>query len=303
MVSRISTLSVFQTAINDIGRSQAELARLTRQVSSGREAANFVEMSGKIGRVQDLERTLARTQGYVDNNNLVISRLNQIETQLTSLEDIATDLISNIITRRSGTVEDSFDLGSFARDQLALVTDALNGQSEGRFLFAGGRTDTPPVGDIINNSNLGSSNQPTGTYYNGDSTIQQVRATDQLTLQYGVTADNEAFQKLIAALHLAVEGHGFDSDTTLETAQTLAEEALDAITVIKSSVNNDIVTLTRVNNLHATLQEELSVVLQDEAGINFEDVAIQLSLNETILLATFQNFARISNLRLVDVLR
>ncbi len=313
MADRISTISIFNNTIRNFGVVQSDIADLTRQISSGREAKDFKDLGNKTRLVLDLESKLLATKGYVSGNQIALIRLNRMNDSLSSLEEIATSLRNNLVNERSAA-GDELPLADFARAQLAQVRDALNNSVSGRFLFAGGRTDVEPVSDIVSTSNLLDDNgvpllplsEGSGTvsanYYLGDNDDVTIRATDQLTINYGITADSAAFQNLIGALHTAIRGEVQDDDDILVSAVDLVNEALDGIVSFRNQVNSNIQIMNGINELHENFKTYLNQTLGDQVGVDVVEATTQLSLNQTLLQATFQNFSRISNLKLVDFL-
>ena len=314
MSDRISTVSIFNNTIKNFGTVQSEIADLTRQISSGREADSFKTLGGKTRLVLGMESQLSSTEGYLNGNEVTLLRLNQMSASLSSLQDIATDLRNNLLTKRSAAGEE-LPLEEISRSQLGQVRDALNASVSGRYLFAGGRTDTPPVGDIDETTNLltsagnllSSTSEDGGTvssnYYSGDEASVTVRATDQLTIEYGITASAEPFQKLIGALNYAIRGEVQNDDDEYELAVDLVNEALDGIANLKNQVNSNIQIINGINELHHNFKTYLGQTLGEQTGVDVVEATTQLSLNQTLLQATFQNFARISSLKLSDFLR
>jgi flagellar hook-associated protein 3 FlgL len=314
MVSRISTASVFTGTIATFGGVQSDMAELTRQISSGRAAKDFKDLGNKTRLVFDLESKLSRTEGQVDGNKLVLIRLNNMNDSMQQLEDIATQFRNNLLTERSGAAT-ALPLADLTKAQLSQVQQALNASVNGRFLFAGTRTDGAPVSDLAGTSNLidASGNNvlptsetigtPSANYYQGDDGEVTVRATDQLTVNYGITADDPAFQKLIGAMHMAIQAETRGDQEELAQAVDLVNEAIDGIINHRNAINNNLQILQSVNELHENFKTYLGQTISEQTGVDIAASTTKLALNQTILQATFQNFARISGLKLVDFLR
>ena len=302
MSDRISTISIFNTTIRNFGVVQGDIAELTRQISSGREAKDFKGLGTKTRLILDLESKLSSAKRYVGDNNIALVRLNGMKESIGSLLQIATSLRNNITIERSAAQND-LPLAELSRAQLSQVRDALNKSISGRFLFSGARTDDAPVGDIVNVSNLSpTTGLPTANYYLGDDGAVEILISDQLTINYGITANNDSIQKLVGALHMAINAEGA-SDGALESALDLVNEALEGVVGLENEVNNNIQIISSTNDIHENFKTYLNQTLGEEVGVDVVEATTQLSLNQTLLQATFQNFARISNLKLVDFLR
>jgi flagellar hook-associated protein 3 FlgL len=317
-LQRVNTSFIFNKTISEFGRVQSDIAKITQQISSGRKASVFSEMGADIRRIQNFETDLSRTQSLIDNNKIVISRLNVQQSALSDLEQIATDLRNFTVQERS-VQANNVPLADLARNLLSSLQDALNRTSEGRFIFGGARVDTPPVENVETQTNLLDTTgapladtslifgTPSANYYRGDTEIAAVKATDQLTVNYGVTANQQPFQDLIGALNLAIRGEGLDStirkDEFMQETVRLATEALDGIVGLQNQTNNDLLTLEKSNDLHEGFKTFLNQSIGEEEGVDVAEASIQLAFNQTVLQASFQNFSRISSLSLLDFLR
>lgn len=307
MIARVSSAAIFQSTISDIGRQQVDLSKLQEQISSGRIASSFKELGTQTNRVFNLERSLAENDQFVRSNNTTISRLKAMELAVSDLEEIASELASNLVIKRSAAGQ-SFDIAQFANVALERVSDALNTQFDGRTLFGGGKTDQPAVNEntLINTSNVDFTTSVVDSgYYQGDNLRFTTQANKQLNIEYGILASDTSFQKLVGALHMAknAETAGGQQQNQLERAVNLVNEAVQELADTRSDINFDVVTLQNVNDLHAQVNVELESTLADVIATDVVEASVLVSQTEATLTATFQTFARISQLSLSDFLR
>jgi flagellar hook-associated protein 3 FlgL len=310
MVGRISTQSQHQQIIKDINNSQTFLADLQRQISSGQRAETFPDLGSSISRTIDLESRIKSADRYQSGNNIVISRLKVMSGSVDSLVKVAQEF-RNIVSQERGASGSIIDLTGTARAGLKKVADSLNASLNGRYLFAGGKTDSPPINlENIQLSNLevDENNNPVGSdlYYDGDGEIFAVQATENLDIEYGVTGNNEAFRYLVAAIHMGIEAEeetGTAKDEKLGDAMTLINQAIDGLTQVNYTVNSNIVTLEDVNSIHAAAGVQLKDFLGKENDSDVVDASIRVSQGQATLTALLQTFARISQLSLTQFLR
>jgi len=304
MVDRISTFSQHRKTVDDVLRVQGNLARIQGQISSGRKASTFGELGSDIRQVLDLESSIKSTGRFVQSNQVVISRLKTMDTSISQLQSLASDLSQQLALERSAVGAD-LDLTEFAKTTLARVSDSLNAQNAGRFLFAGSKTDLPPIAaGALNTSNI-VNEAPSASYYQGDSLKFSTKASLELDVEYGITANDEAFQDLIGALNFAIRSEsstGFGDDD-LQSAIALVESSLDKLGRLSSQVNTDIITLTSVNDQHKRAEINLKESLSDTIGTDVVEASIQAALNEAVLTATLQTFTSLSRLTLSEFLR
>jgi len=302
-VTRVSTAATFQNTIRDFTGLQAESARISEQISSGKKASTFIELNSDIRQVLDFESSIRTIGGFVDSNNIVVSRLGVMDNSVSQIYEILVDMKQNIIAE--GTNPNQIDLTSLARSALEQAASNLDVQQSGRYLFAGSKITTPPSGNIINVSNIDTSGNVDATYYQGDGLKFTINANDQLNVEYGITGDNVAFQNAFAALHSAVaaDDTGGASSVQLQNAQDLIDVALDQILSLRSQIGTDSGILEGANNQHERVKVQIEGQLSDIISTDIAEATIRQSLNQTTLQATLQSFVRLSELKLSDFLR
>src|SRR5690606_21893353 len=105
----------------------------------------------------------------------------------------------------------------------------------------GGKTNTPPViTPVPKNVTPGT---PDTSYYQGDNFIQTARAGENLSLNYGVTAADPAFQEQIAAINTAIEGFKTNDQDLLERALEMNNSAAEGVNTVRARINSNIVAL------------------------------------------------------------
>jgi len=305
----VPTTSLYENTTKSFNRLQGNLAELSAQISSGVKADKFTELGSAISRVADLEGSIKITNRYMEGNNSVIADLKSMDGAVAQLQEVATELLQNLVLKRSPSSE-AISLTNFADAALDQTGDALNTSFNGKMLFSGSKTDKLAVDvDLLANFNVidGKSASP---YYKGDSYVQSIQASKNLNLDYGIKADEEGFKDLIGAINLAVKAEenlnsserGFDDDV-LEESVDMANLAVKGLASIRNKINTDIITLEQTNSVHKRVDLQFNQVLSESIATNIIEATTKVAQNEATLNALFQTFSRISNLSLVDYLR
>lgn len=297
MTDRVSTLSLHNTNLRYMTNSFAELNDLNRQIASGKKYDNYIDLNGKVEQVSNYETQLKRIDSYIDNNSLITTRLNVMNNSLTQLQDIATSFKAEISS--SSALNTEANLAENGRAAIEKILDQLNVKLTGRYLFSGSKTDiapvtNPPVNDIIGVADT--------DYYNGNSDKLNARVTDNLTLEYGITGDDPAFQNLLAAVNTAISAGETNNQNQLQQAGTLLDQAITNLAQTRAKINSDMIIVADANTQHERTKLVFQDSLSQEVSTDIAEATIQLSANETILQATFSSFSRLSALRLVDFL-
>ena len=121
-------------------------------------------------------------------------------------------------------------LQQFATTFQTEIEALLNTQIEGRYVFAGSMTDTVPadLSDVAYTPQAGLPGTFTADtgYYQGDNLTLSIRADDNFELDYGITADNTAFEEMLRSLAY-MDYAGANSDIpVLEESFRLMKSAL-----------------------------------------------------------------------------
>lgn len=309
LVTRISSLGLQQGTLGNIGRLQSELGTTQQQISTGKNASTFKELSarGQTERVLGFENQKKKTADFIRNNTIVSNRVQTYNSSLTNIITVAEQLRNLLVQRRTPTSANSLPLTQLTDSYLSTIKSSLNIEVEGRYLFSGGKTDTRPVDDIESPNYtidpVTSERLFNSKYYEGDNLKLRTQASDTLSLEYGVTANDPAFQQLIGAIHLAVEGDASNNDDTLAEAVDLVSKTITDLSSVQANINNNIAILDQTNAAHTDFNIFLDQSLNEITETDIGSATIRLSSLETTLQASFLAYSRISSLKLSDFLR
>lgn len=294
---RTGDLAQFTRTTGNIQEVQSRLRSAHLKVSTGKAAHSYAELGADSGTLMRTETALKRTEMFAEQNGRLTNELNLMDGALATIEDVAQEFRQLLIARRNDATGAAVKLDLEAQGMIDRVVNALNLKVDGRYAFAGSKTDTPPVdaaamGDPANAS-----------YYNGDDIPLRARIDVDAEATYGVTADARGFRDLLDGLQLAIAGHTADDDGQLRQAAALADTALDGVVAERGAL----ATVTaRVESTRAS-QEGTALYLQDTvSGIVDTDVPAmmaKISQDQVSLEASYSIMSRLSRLSLTDYLR
>ncbi len=318
MVARIGSFANQQLILDATLRTQSQLAETRLQAATGKKSQTFSGIAPDSSRLVNLKNEVAKAEQYIENIATTEKRLKLMNLSLETIDEIAREMRSITVSSLNGEAANTNNLSFVATEFLDQVVELLNQKDDSRFLFAGGKTDTKPV-DLNNGVYTAPTPPPfdavvdTG-YYEGDTTIQQVRIDDGVTVQYGITADQSAFEKVIRALDNIAQ-------TTFTNPITAAEKQVlnDAITLLTEATENngaqktiggfaaDVALDLRSIDIQKDRHEEFINFATDSiSDIENVDPAETLSLlnfQQVQLEASFQIVARLGSLSLANFLR
>jgi flagellar hook-associated protein 3 FlgL len=299
MADRISALTTHARTLRDITLTQIDLAKVNHQISSGKRASSYDELSGAVERVSANQSKISRIDNYISNNKAVSTTLSAMDNSLDQIQKALEDFSSNLVLRRGAATSEQMNFPALAQEALDLIAGALNQNVGGRYIFSGTKTDVKPVDDNIY---LNETGVPDDSYYNGNSESMTARISDSRTLDFGVTGNDAAFQKAFAAIVTAQTADANNESTEFDQAVNLLNEAISEITNVRAKVNSNIASVEAASSEHASMKIYWKQALADDLDTDVAEASIRLAADQTILQATYQVFALTSKLKLSDYL-
>lgn len=186
-MTRVPTHVSGQILLNRIVDLQGAHFDSTLQVNSRQKSQTYAGLSIESFRLISLETIRERADRFNSGNILAEVRAKQTQESANDIERTAQDIIANI---REGAkfrtdVPSSEYIASLRQMRknvvgaLAQIRDTLNVDLEGRFLFAGGREQTPPVDMPVSNFT-----EFEETYDGNDVTFPETRAGNLFNVDF-----------------------------------------------------------------------------------------------------------------------
>lgn len=153
MVTRIATFAAQQSLINKMLTTQSRVFDTQAQVGTEKKSQDYTGIAPDSFRLISIENERARLDQYVKNNSIAETNAKAMVNSVETMDEVLRLLRSEMITFTSR------DLTDASPDDVAAVTDIqarafsalndmeffLNLQVDGKYLFGGGKSDTPPV--------------------------------------------------------------------------------------------------------------------------------------------------------------
>ncbi len=297
-IQRVTTQALHQTTLGDVTRVQSNIANLQNQISSGRKTDNFQGLGNQVEHFVQLESRISKSETYIENNAIVLSRVNTTRVVVDDIIDLVDDIENFIVSSRNVGANESLDFNNQISSMRDRLDEMLNTNFDGRYLFGGTRTNAPPISD---NPVPLTPGVPDANYYEGSSEDVVARVDDNIEINYGVRADAEGFQKVYAAISLAIESEG-GSDPERANALDLIQDGLQDIIAEQTTVNSNIVAIENITARHNDLQTYWAGVSGSLINTDIVEASTQLAVDQTVLQAAFQSFASLNRLRLIDFL-
>lgn len=299
-MTRVTQLAQQAQTLSNILSAQKRIQDSEIQISSGFKSQTFTGISSQASRLVSLEGLQTRFTQLNKNNTIIEARLQRMDQAVSTIFDSLTELRNLVIQRINDTSGTSVPLAAVGQNLLDVVAGQLNAKENGRFLFSGTLTTTPPV--ILPIPDPAVFGTPEANYYQGDSNVLTVRIDDTITINYGITADRTAFQETIASMKAAIEGDVTDNSTLLKSALSLAESALASLAGFRAEIGSDMLTIALAKQRNEDFQLFVEQSMSDIVNVDIPTAITQLTSDQTILQASFLALSRVGSLSLVNFL-
>ena len=305
-MSRITDIAAHAQLLSNMAAAQSRIGKLNVQISSGKTAQRFQGLELQdTSRLIDLKTSHQRTAQFLRNIQAADQRLTFMENAASTTFDVAKQFRTQLINALNMDNASDLTLVSDARAFLETVAGQLNKTHEGRYLFSGTRTDTRPVD--IDDPDFFSvfPAMPTSadtSYFQGDSQKLTVRADTDISITYGVTADQAGFEEIIRALKLVSIAGQPPSRDVLEEALGVTNQAIDDIPRIVSSIGAVRKQLQDVETIHTDLQLYLEQGISDIENVDVSKALTQLSQEQLTMEASFSTISVMRGLTLTNFL-
>ncbi len=306
MVDRIASFIQTKNIVSNNLRLQSLYGQINQQIASGVKSETFPGIAEDSKRLLNLESDFKRIEQQTENTVIASDRVDIMFDAVGSIVEQTQKFIGDLSASVSSFGSQGADLANIARTNLSQVAGQLNTVIAGRYLFAGSATETQPVD--LNAAGFGGQlyvapgpSVADFGYYQGNDYIQTVETSDGFNVDYGVTANNPAFEFIIRAYDLVIT-NPTDQDT-LQEAYRLMELGADQAAILNANISQEAQVLEQQETAN---REEL--VLLEEQIVNIREVdlagaTVQLSQIEAQLEASYSATSKLLRLSIVDFIR
>ncbi|NJL09136.1 MAG: flagellin [Methylacidiphilales bacterium] len=311
MSMRVATFNSSARMLATTLSTQARLAELQIQQATGKISVDYGGLGSTAGSLIGLEVSAARAQSFATAASLSRHRVEVMYDACGSLIDILAELRAEVM-RASGSLDTvgAQAINDVARGMWGEAASLMNTRFEGRYLFAGSCVDTAPVDlSALEVPPLPALPPPmpmpeNRDYYNGDDAITSVRVSNDNVLEYGVTANHDAFEKTMRVFTLVVNYMTWPFDQAIvDEANSLVLEAMNEMTAVQTLLSLDARALERAEQDQLDFVDFAKAMESDLGDVDIAAVAARISTYEAQLQASYSAIGKIQGLRLVDYLR
>lgn len=310
MTTRISNLASSKLILSAIAQTQGRMNESQIKLTTGFKAQNYAGLASDAHKLVTVEASRRRVDQFLDEAaNLKLrmdTTLNSIDALKKTLDDTQ-KLVKDVLD--DGQLPNGIDKDSFADVKISEIEDFLNVRIAGRFMFAGSMTDTKPVepGDMTSapayDASFNTVSEPS-FYYQGDDTKLKARLDEGVEIQYGITADNPAFEKLVRAVRIIRSTPSNDANiqAKYQEAADLLDQAQTGLEGLELNVGTKLEQLVSTGKTLNTTKNFLNGSVSDIETADPAQTSAELLNDQNMLEASYNILVRLSNLSLTKYL-
>ena len=311
-MTRIATAAETSLIQFYMQQNQSQLDQLNAQVSTGLKSQTYSGIAPDASHLVDFRAQASRQQDFINTINTVSTRMQTMDLALGQIQQQVQSFSELIPNGAFSTAQPDFV--AQAKLLLQQVAGLLNTQDGTRYVFSGVNSSTPPVNLASLPTAAASLATPVnGTpanngYYAGGVAIPPVRIDQQVTVNYGITAnDASTFEPIIRVLNFIVSKGPFSSTSpadqaNLSTMSQMLTQALQSLTTMRGDLG---LQESQLNTSLSEHQSALNIAQNGVSNIVSVDQATaitQLQSVETQIQASFAATSQIQKLSLANFL-
>ncbi|WP_367396244.1 flagellar hook-associated protein FlgL [Pantoea sp. Ep11b] len=316
---RISTNMIFDQQVRGITDSQASWLKVGEQLSSGRRVTNPSDDPIAASRAVALSQTQQQGKQYALARTFAEQGLSLEENALKGVTESIQNAQTLIVNGSTGTLSDD-DRGSIATQlegiRAQLLNQANSKDANGRYIFAGYKTDSAPFADTAG----------TGVAYTGgtEAITQKVDTSRTMTVAHtgdaifmsitsnakkepdGSASETNLFKMLdsaIAALKVPQDNADAATKQTFQAAMDKTNRglgnSLNNVLAVRSEIGIQLSEITDTLNPQG---DDRSVIynsqMSDLVNVDYTEAASSYTMQQTALQASYKTFTDMSKMSL-----
>ena len=317
-----------------LSREQAELksemTTLSVEVSTGVSSDTASYLGGDLNQLTSIEASLSRLDAYDAVTTQAALEAETMQTSLTTISDVASDLSSSLMTVNSSSTSQSLEsIGSEGRAALETTVSALNVQVAGQSVFAGVETDSAAVAsaeDIIAELIAATEDATTAaeveaavdawfddpdgyaaTGYLGGDSRRAVSITDGDTVTLDTTANDETIREMLKGLSMAalldtdvLAGNEDERASLAIAANDQIMSAQTELTYLQADIGITEQKIEDTSTRNTAEVSSLEIARSDLISVDTYEASSRLTEVETQLELLYTVMGRITGMSLVD---
>ncbi len=269
------------------------------EIATGKRAQVYSEIGSETGILLQAREGQRRADAFVFSNTGTTEQLQTMDGAVGNVVDIAERMRTLLVQRLDPSIGSSLPLGTEIDTMLEQIASQLNSKLGDRYLFAGSRTDTPPV--ELPASVDGPADLDPATIYKGDTVRLSVRAAEDVEVVYGILAtDVFSVMNVLAA---AKEAHVADDTDGLKAAMDALSDSFSALADLRGELGARTARVEAITETHRANAAYFAETASRIEDTDLPSAIARMAKDQTAIEAAYITISRLNSLSLADYLR
>jgi len=300
---RISTNTIYQTAISKIGDLQSDQSKLQQQIATGRRILTPSDDPLAASRALEISQSQNMNTQFTNNRKIAVGNLTGLDTSLGSINEILTTTQTTLVGA-AGTL--STAQRGVVATQLSSTLETLIGlantrDATGNYMYAGFKGDTKPFTATA-----------AGATYNGDSNQQLLQVDGQRQMAVNATGDsvfqaggNDVFATYSNLITVLNNPASTDAavQSAVASAITSIKDANYNVGLVRSSVGSKLNEIDSLDAVGSSRDLEYAQSLSSLQDLDYTQALSDVAQKQTILDAAQKAFVKTTSLSLFDYIK
>jgi flagellar hook-associated protein 3 FlgL len=306
MGGRITQRLLVNNVLTNINRQSREILKLQEQLSTLRRVNRPSDAPLAVRRAVNAQTQIAKNEQYLAN-------ITAAQPQLTDTESVMRSAVDLIQRANELTLQANNGVnGQAQRDQIAneinqILEEMLaqgNRVTNGRYIFGGTRTQSPPM-----QATRGANNEVTAVAYIGNGVRTSIEISDGLTINVNQPGDEVFFTttpgtvNIFETLITIRDGLRTANTAAVNTGLANLESAQEQVLVVLSKSGAVQNRMDRTRDNLEDINVQLASVVSENIDVDFAEVALNLNAQSNAFQAALDAGARVIQPSLLDFVR
>ena len=279
--------------------TQGRMREAQLAIATGKRAQTYSQIGNETGILLQAREGKQRADAFAASNTTTVDRLRTMDGALGNIVELADRTRSLLVQRSDPSIGKNLPLATEVDSMLQEIASQLNVRLGDRYLFAGSRTDTPPVElpPVI----AAPADLDPDLIYKGDDIRLAARAAEHVEVPYGVLA-KDVFD-IMNVLAAAKEAHLADDTDGLQAAADALDDAFSSLVDIRGELGARTARIEAITETHRANAAYLAETVSRIEDTDLPNAIAQMAKDQMAIEAAFLTISRLNRLSLADYLR
>ncbi|HBG5345479.1 TPA: flagellar hook-associated protein FlgL [Clostridioides difficile] len=307
---RVSTGMMSSSYLNSLQDNLQRLDKVNRQINTTKEINKLSDNPYKAIKILNSKSEIKTMETYIENCKDTADWLETTDTSLDQLGNLLADIKKGLVSSGNGSYSDDEikTISNSTNEKMKEIANALNATHEGKYIFSGSNTGTPPVECVENADGSVSLKFNTNLNLNKLNDSLSVDVAQGISVDYNVKLSSLGFDPTktdpFEKLNNISKKLANPSDANIKELTTTCLGDMENL--IDNTVNVRSIYGTKANTVDAMKEKndesliQLKDVLSQNDEIDYGEKLVQLKAAELTYQASLQTGGKLFNVSILD---